>query len=79
MQSLHRGSFCAQRWRETRRGSDAKHDERAEVIRRDARRDSWNFSPYLRLVYHKALSGTYQKIHWSVQKVLASTHRRIFG
>ena len=63
MQSLHRGSFCAQIWRETRRSSDAKRDERAEAIWRDTRQNPWNFSPYLRLVYHKALSGTYQKIH----------------
>ena len=36
MQSLHRGSFCVQEWRETRR-------------------DPWNFSPYLDVVYYKAL------------------------
>lgn len=30
MQSLYRGSFCVQRWRETRRDSDAKHDERVD-------------------------------------------------
>ena len=52
-----------------------KPDGAPTSIRRDVRRetwrDPWNFSLYLRFVYHKALSGTYQKIHWSVQKVLA--------
>lgn len=66
MQSLHRGSFCVYR-------SGEKPDETPmqtttsvpTVIRRETHRDPWHFSPYLRLVYHKALSGTYQKIHWS--------------
>lgn len=61
MQSLHRGSFCAQ--------DGEKPDGAPTSIRRDVRRetwrDPWNFSLYLRFVYHKALSGTYQKIHWS--------------
>ena len=71
MQPLHWGSFCAQ--------DGEKSDGAPTSIRREIRRDPWHFSPYLRLVYHKALSGTYQKIHLSAQKVLASTFRRIFG
>lgn len=71
MQSLHRGSFCVCRYGE-------KPVEGRDT-RRNAQWSPWNFSPYLDVVYYKALSGTYQKIHLSAQKVLASTYRRIFG
>ena len=46
MQSLHRGSFCAQDGEKPGEGSDT---------RRNTQRSPWNFSPYLRIVYHKAL------------------------
>lgn len=83
MQSLYRGSFCAQDGEKPGEGSGGNPARAPTSIRRDVRRETWRdpwyFSPYLRLVYHKALSGTYQKIYWSAQKVLASTYRRIFG
>ena len=59
MQSLHRGSFCAQDGEKPGEGSDANHDERSDgnPSRNPSRHlaRSWHFSSYLRLVYHKAL------------------------
>ena len=46
MQSLHRGSFCAQDGEKPGEGRDT---------RRNAQRSPWNFSPYLCLDYHKSL------------------------
>ena len=40
MQSLHRGSFCAQDGEKPVESPDAKHDGRAEAIRRDVRRET---------------------------------------
>lgn len=51
MQSLHRGSFCAQDGEKPVEGSDVYPSR----CRRETRRDPWNFSSYLRLVYHKVL------------------------
>ena len=79
MQPLHWGSFCAQDGEKSDGTLIQSTMSVPTAIRRETRRDPWNFSPYLRLVYHKALSGTYQKIHLSAQKVLTSTYRRIFG
>ena len=47
MQSLHRGSFCAQ--------DGEKSDGAPMQTRRDIQQGPWNFSPYLHIVYHKAL------------------------
>ena len=47
MQRLHRGSFCVCRYGE-------KPVEGRDT-RRNAQRGPWNFSPYLDIVYHKAL------------------------
>ncbi len=46
MQSLHRGSFCVQ---------DGEKPVEGRDTRRNAQRSPWNFSPYLDIVYHKAL------------------------
>lgn len=51
MQPLHWGSFCAQ---DGEKPDGAPTSIRRDV-RRETRRDSWYFSSYLRLVYHKAL------------------------
>ena|GEM_PF-4939824 len=60
MQSLHRGSFL--RTGMARNPLRVPKSIRRDV-RRETRRDPGHFSPYLHIVYHKALSGTYQKIH----------------
>ena len=63
MQSLHRGSFCVQDGEKpgeapggnpTKVPTAIRRENRRET-RRETRRDPWNFSPYLRIVYHKAL------------------------
>ena len=47
MQPLHRGSFCVCR--------DGEKPVEGRDTRRNAQRGPWNFSPYLYIVYHRAL------------------------
>ena len=59
MQSLHRGSFCVcrdgEKPRQESRCKPAEKLDEGRDTRRNAQRSPWNFSPYLRIVYHKAL------------------------
>ena len=54
MQSLHRGSFCV--YRDGEKPVEGRENPlRAAKTHRSAQQDLWNFSPYLHIVYHRAL------------------------
>ena len=80
MQSLHRGSFCAQDGEKPGEGSDANHDERSDgnPSRRLAR-----FLALLALSVPRLSQATFGYISEDSsgqrKRALAFTHRRIFG